>query len=205
MDHPVACETCCAGAPIRVRRRPRRLQTPAPSSIVHGRVARTLTLTSHRLSANDLGATPSMVNICVRQIRPRKRELRRTDSTLHTSLILSSCRTLGRILRKHASASLRLSLPNPTLTILKVPLSHKVLRDVRSFGCALPHASLDLGPHSHNIPSVRTYTVERDTPLDPSQIYGWNRNGGSSSGRREEHHLRNPNSRRRFGDQTAHD
>src|SRR5438105_4283163 len=133
MDQPDAGETSSAGAPVRVCRGSRRLQTTTLSSPVHGRVARSLTLTTHRVSAYDTRAPPIIVNIRVRPVRSRKRQLRRTDRTLHTIHIPSSCRTLGWILRKHARARLRLSLPDPPPTILEIALSNKILCDVRSF------------------------------------------------------------------------
>src|SRR5437660_9873165 len=106
MDQPDARKTCSASAPVLVRRRPRRLQTTTPSNIVHGRVARSLTLTNHRVSANAASTTPSTLNVRLRPVRPGKRELRRAHGTLHTIHILSSTRPLGRILRKHGRPSL---------------------------------------------------------------------------------------------------
>src|SRR5947207_13902521 len=119
MDQPDASKTSSTGAPVLVRRRPRRLQTTTIDSLVHGRVARSLILTNHRVSANAASTTPSTVNVRVRPVRPGKREPRRTDRTLHTFLVLSSCRTLGRILRKHTRACLRISLPDRSLAILE--------------------------------------------------------------------------------------
>src|SRR5438876_12269875 len=142
MDQPDAVETNSPSAPVLVRRRPRWLQTTTPSNIVHGRVARSLTLTNHRVSANAASTTTSTVNVRLRPVRTGKREPRRTDRTLHTIHILHSSRTLGRILRKHARASLRLSLPDPPPTILEEALRNKVRCDVRSFRCALSDASL---------------------------------------------------------------
>src|SRR2546428_257099 len=122
MDQPDARKTSSTGATVLVRRRPRRLQTTTPSNIVHGRVARSLTLTSHRVSADDTSTTPSTVNIRVRPVRSPKCELRRPHCALHTIRILYSSRTLGRLLCQHACTDLRLSLPHPPPTILKVAL-----------------------------------------------------------------------------------
>src|SRR5207302_5960221 len=167
MDQPDARKTCSASAPVLVRRRPRRLQTTTPSNLVHGRVARSLTLTNHRVSTNAASTTTSTVNIRLRPVRPGKHELRGTDRTVHIILILSSRRTLGRILRKHGRPSLRLSLPDPPPTILEIALSNEILCDVRSFCRALTDASMELGPHSHRGASLRNLALERDTPHDP--------------------------------------
>src|SRR5437016_1893899 len=196
MDQRDAVETNSPSTPVLVRRRPRRLQTTTIDNLVHGRVAGSLTLTNHRVSANVASTTPSTVNIRLRPVRPGKRELCRTDRTLHTILILSSCRTLGRILRKHGRPSLRISLPYRSPTLLEIALRNKVRCDVRSVSCALPDASMDLGPHSHNSPSVHTYTLERDTPLNPPQINSWNPHRWRSSRCPEEHYLRDPFSSR---------
>src|SRR5439155_26960346 len=150
MDQPDAVETNSPSAPVLVCRGSRRLQTTTPRALVHGRVARSLTLTSHRVSADDNITTPSTVIIRVRPLRSWKRELRGTRRALHTILILCSCRTLGRILRKHARASLRLSLPDPPPTSLEIALCNKVCRDVRSVSRTLPNTPIDLAPHSHN-------------------------------------------------------
>src|SRR5438132_2791363 len=174
MDQPDAVETNCPSAPILVCRRPRRLQTTTIDNLVHGRVARSLTLTNHRVSANAASTTPSTVDVRLRPVRPGKRELRRTDRTLHTLLILSTRRTLGRILRKHARASLRLPLPYPPPTILEIALRNKIRCDVRSLSRALPNTSMDLGPHRRNSPSVHTHSLERDTPLNSPKINSWN-------------------------------
>src|SRR5438876_4916362 len=197
MDQPDAVETNSPSAPVLVRRRPRWLQTTTPSNIVHGRVARSLTLTNHRVSANAASTTTSTVNVRLRPVRPGKRERRRTDRTLHTIHILSTRRTLGRILRKHARASLRLSLPYPPPTLLEIALRNKIRCDVRSLSRALPNTPLDLGPHSHRGASLRTLDLERDTPHDPPKVNSRNRNRGRSAGRPEEHPLRNPHRRRR--------
>src|SRR5207302_2531085 len=122
MDQPDARKTCSASAPVLVRRRPRRLQTTTPSNIVHGRVARSLTLTNHRVSANAASTTTSTLNIRLRPVRPGKHELRRTDRTVHTIHILSSSRTLGRILRKHDGADIRLSLHDTPSAFLEIAL-----------------------------------------------------------------------------------
>src|SRR5438132_1082672 len=190
MDQPDARKTCSARAPVLVRRGSRWLQTTTPRTPVHGRVARSLTLTNHRVSANAASTTTSTVNVRLRPVRPGKREPRRTDRTLHTIHILHSSRTLGRILRKHARASLRLSLPDPPPTLLEIALRNKVRCDVRPLSRALPNTSLDLGPHSHNSPGVHTYTLERDTPLSPPQINSWNPHRWRSSRCSEEHCLR---------------
>src|SRR5439155_26072553 len=174
MDQPDAGETNSPSAPVLVCRRPRRLQTTTIDNLVHGRVARSLTLTNHRVSANVASTATGTVNVRLCSVRPGKRELRRTDRTLHTIHILHSSRTLGRILRKHARASLRLSLPHPPPTILKEALRNKIRCDVRSVSRALPNTSLDLGPHSHNSPSVHTHSLERDTRLSPPKINSWN-------------------------------
>src|SRR2546422_10116788 len=100
MDQPDAVGTNSPSAPVLVRRRPRRLQTTTIDNLVHGRIARSLTLTNHRVSANAASTTTNTVNVRLRPVRTGKRELRRTDRALHTILILSSRRTLGRILRK---------------------------------------------------------------------------------------------------------
>src|SRR5438552_13445740 len=174
MDQPDAFETNSQSAPVLVRRGSRRLQTTTPSSIVHGRVARSLTLTNHRVSANVASTTTSTLNVRLRPVRTGKRELRRTDRTLHTILVLSTRRTLGRILRKHGRPSLRISLPYPPPTLLEIALRNKVRCYVHSVSRALPNTSLDLGPHRRNSPSVHTHTLERDTPLNPRQINSWN-------------------------------
>src|SRR5205807_8747280 len=122
MDQPDAVETNSPSAPILVRRRTRRLQTTTIDNLVHGRVARSLTLTNHRVSANAASTTPSTLNVRLHPVRTGKRELRRTDRTLHTIHILSTRRTLGRILRKHGRPSLRISLPYPPPTIFKEAL-----------------------------------------------------------------------------------
>src|SRR2546428_6823171 len=106
MDQPDAAETNSPSASELVCRRPRRLQTTTIDNLVHGRIAGSLTLTNHRVSANAASTTPSTVNVRLRPVRPGKREPRRTDRTLHTIHILPTSRTLGRILRKHARASL---------------------------------------------------------------------------------------------------
>src|SRR2546423_12187230 len=160
MDQPDAVETNSPNAPVLVRRRPRWLQTITFDSLVHGRLARSLTLTNHRVSANAASTTPSTVNVRLRPVRPGKRELCRTDRTVHTIHILSARRTLGRILRKHSRPSLRISLPHPPPTLLEIALRNKVRCDVRSVSRALPNTSLDLGPHSHNSPGVHTHTLE---------------------------------------------
>src|SRR5437667_5950400 len=190
MDQPDAVETNSPSAPILVCRRPRRLQTTTIDNLVHGRVARSLTLTNHRVSTNVASTTTSTVNIRLRPVRPGKRELRRTDRTLHTLLILSARRTLGRILRKHGRPSLRISLPYPPPTLLEIALRNKIRCDVRSVSRALPNTSMDLGPHSHNSPSVHTHTLEEDTPVNPPQINRWNPHCWRSSRCPEEHYLR---------------
>src|SRR5438309_6319486 len=204
MDHSDACETCYAGAPVLVCRGPRRLPTSPPSRIVHSLVARSLTPASHRVSPDDTSTTPSTVIIRVRPLRSWKHELRRTRRALHTIHILSSCRTLGRILREHARASLRLSLPDPSSPLLEVALSTQVLRDVHSVSRALPNTPLDLGPHSHNVPGIRALDLERNTPLNPPEINSWNHPRRRSPGRTEKHHLRHPHRRRRHSNQTAY-
>src|SRR5438552_4585678 len=149
MDQPDAVETNSPSAPVLVRRRPRRLQTTTIDNLVHGRLARSLTLTNHRVPADDTSTTPSTVNVRLRPVRPGKREPRRTNRTVHTIHILSPHRTLGRILRKHGRPSLRVFLPDTTLTLLQVTLNSKVLCDARSLSRALPYPSMDLGPHSY--------------------------------------------------------
>src|SRR5439155_5292095 len=161
MDQPDAVETNSPSAPILVRRRTRRLQTTTIDNLVHGRVARSLTLTNHRVSTNAASTTTSTVNIRLRPVRPGKHELRGTDRTVHIILILSSRRTLGRILRKHGRPSLRLSLPYPPPVILEIALRNKICCDVRSVSCALPDASLDLGPHSHSRPRLCDFHLQR--------------------------------------------
>src|SRR5205814_1535784 len=156
MDQPDAVETNSPSAPVLVCRGSRRLQTTTPRTPVHGRVARSLTLTNHRVPADDTSTTPSTVNIRVRPVRSPKCELRRPHCALHTIRILYSSRTLGRLLCQHACTDLRLSLPHPPPTILKVALSNKILCDVRSLSRALPNTPLDLGPHSHRGASLRT-------------------------------------------------
>src|SRR5438128_7732614 len=174
MDQPDACETRSAGAPVLVRRRPRRLQTTTIDNLVHGRIAGSLTLTNHRVSANVASTTPSTLNIHLRPVRSWKHELRRADGNIHTIHILSPRRTLGRILRKHARTGLRVSLPDTTLTLLQVTLNSKVLCDARSLSRALPNTPLDLGPHSHNRTRIRALDLERNTPLNPPEINSWN-------------------------------
>src|SRR5438132_9229985 len=170
MDQPDAVETNCPSAPVLVCRGSRRVQTTTIDNLVHGRVARSLTLTNHRVSANAASTTPSTVNVRLRPVRPGKRELRRTNRTVHTIHILSARRTLGRILRKHARASLRLPLPDRSLAILEIALRNKIRCDVRSVSRTLPDASMDLGPHSHNSPGVHIHSLERDTRLSPTNI-----------------------------------
>src|SRR5438876_11305669 len=204
MDQPDAVETNSPSAPVLVRRRPRWLQTTTPSNIVHGRVARSLTLTNHRVSANAASTTTGTVNIRLRPVRPGKRELRRTDRTLHTILILSTRRTLGRILRKHGRPSLRLPPPDRSLAILEIALRNKVRCDVRSVGRALPNTSLDLGPHSHRGASLRALALERDTPHDPPKVNSRNRHRWRRAGRPEEHPLRHPDRRGGPSNQAAY-
>src|SRR6266480_3206669 len=204
MDQPDASKTRSAGAPVFFCRGSRRLQTTTPSILVHSRLARSLTLTSHRVPADDTSTPPRIVIVRLRPVRPGKHELRRTDRTLHTIHILHSSRTMGRILRKHARTSLRLSLPDPTPTIFEVALSPKILWHVRSFCRALPDTPLDLGPHSHRRASLRTLALERDTPHDPPKVNSRNRNHGRSAGRPEEHPLRHPHRRRRPSNQTTY-
>src|SRR5437016_7657924 len=196
MDQPDAVETNSPSAPVLFCRRPRRLQTTTIDNLVHRRVARSLTLTNNRVSANAASTTTGTVNIRLRPVRPGKHELRRTDRTLHTIHILSTRRTLGRILRKHGRPSLRLPLPDPPPTLLEIALRNKVRCDVRSVSCALPNASMDLGPHSHNSPGVHTHSLERDTALSPPQINSWNPNRWGSSRCPEEQYLRDPFSSR---------
>src|SRR5437016_8078618 len=174
MDQPDAGKTCSASASVFFCRGSRRLQTTTSDNLVHGRVARSLTLTNHRISSDDTSTNPSTVNIRIRPIRSRKRELRRTRRTLHTIHILHSSRTLGRILCKHARASLRLPLPDPSATILEIALSYKILRDVRSFNSALPDASMDLGPRSHSRPRLCDFPLQRDPQTRPHGIYHCN-------------------------------
>src|SRR5438132_10288048 len=196
MDQTDAVETNSPSAPVLVRRRPRWLQTTTPRTPVHGRVARSLTLTNHRVSANAASTTPSTVIIRLRPVRPGKPKLRRINRTLHTIHILHSSRTLGRILRKHGRPSLRLSLPDPPPTILEIALSNEILCDVRSFCRALPDASMELGPHSHRGASLRNLALERDTPLNPPKINSRNPHRWRSTGRPEEHPIRDPFSSR---------
>src|SRR5437870_2512821 len=196
MDQPDASKTRSTGATVFICRGSRRVQTSSSSTFIHGRVARSLTLTNHRVPADDTSTTPSTVSIRLRPLRSRKRQLRWTNRTVHTIHILHSSRTLGRILRKHARASLRLSLPDHPPTILKVALSNKILCDVRSLNSALPNTSLDLGPHSHRGSSLRTLALERDTPLNPPQINSWNPHRWRSSRCPEEHYVRDPFSSR---------
>src|SRR5438552_15540103 len=195
MDQPDAFETNSQSAPVLVRRGSRRLQTTTPSSIVHGRVARSLTLTNHRVSANVASTTTSTLNVRLRPVRTGKRELRRTDRTLHTILVLSTRRTLGRILRKHGRPSLRISLPYPPPTLLEIALRNKVRCDVRSVSCTLPITSMYLGPHSHRGASLRALALERDTPADSPKVNSRNRHRWHSSGCPEEHPLRHPDRR----------
>src|SRR5436190_3280865 len=166
MDQPDAVETNSPSAPVLVCRRPRRLQTTTIDNLVHGRIAGSFTLTNHRVSANAASTTTSTVNIHLRPVRTGKRELCRTDRAIHSVLLLSARRTLGRILCEHARASIRLSLPHPSPTILEIALSNEILCDVRSFCRALPNTPLDLGPHSHRGASLRNLALERDTPAD---------------------------------------
>src|SRR5438876_11282071 len=196
MDQPDAVETNSPSAPVLVCRGSQRVQTTTIDNLVHGRVARSLTLTNHRVSANVASTTPNTVNIRLRPVRPGKRELRRTSSAVHTILILSTGRTLGRILRQHGRPSLRLPLPDRSLAILEIALRNKIRCDVRSVSRTLPDASMDLGPHSHNSPGVHTHSLERDTPLSPPKINSWNPHCWRSSRCPEEHYLRDPFSSR---------
>src|SRR5438876_827854 len=196
MDQPYAVETNCPSAPILVCRRSRRLQTTTIDNLVHGRIAGSLTLTNHRVSANAASTTTSTLNIRLRPVRPGKRERRRTSRTVHTVLVLSARWTLGRILRKHGRACFRISLPYRSLAILEIALRNKIRCDVRSVSRALPNTSLDLGPHSHNSPSVHTHTLERDTALSPPKINSRNPHCWRSSRCPEEHCLRDPFSSR---------
>src|SRR5438552_3943825 len=196
MDQPDAVETNSPSAPVLFCRRPRRLQTTTIDNLVHGRVARSLTLTNNRVSANAASTTTGTVNIRLRPVRPGKCEPRRTDRTLHTILILSARRTLGRILRKHGRARLRVPLPDRSLAILEIALRNKVRCDARSVSCALPNTSMDLGPHSHNSPSVHTHALERDTPADSPKVNRRNRHRWRSPRCPEEHYLRDPSSSR---------
>src|SRR5205807_3043792 len=196
MDQPDAVETNSPSAPVLVRRRPRRLQTTTFDNLVHGRVARSLTLTNHRVSANVASTTTSTLNVRLHPVRTGKRELRRTDRTLHTIHILSSCRIVGRILRKHARASLCISLPYAPPTLLEIALRNKIRCYVPSFRCALSDASLDLGPHSRRGASIRALALERDTPLNPPKINSWNPHCWRSSRCPEEQYLRDPFSSR---------
>src|ERR1700739_4936017 len=115
MDKPDAVATGAPSAPVFVRRRARRLQATTPDNSIHGRIARSLALTNHRVPTDDPGAAPNVVNIRIRQVRTGKPEIRGTDHALHTIHILSPCRTLGRILRKHCRAGPSLPLPDPSL------------------------------------------------------------------------------------------
>src|SRR2546427_8811577 len=204
MDQPDAVETNCPSAPILVCRRTRRLQTTTIDNLVHGRIARSLTLTNHRVSANAASTTTSTLNVRLRPVRTGKREPRRTDRTLHTIHILHSSRTLGRILRKHARASLRLFLPDPPPTILKEALRNKIRCDVRPLSRALPNTSLDLGPHSHRGASLRILALERDTPADSPKVNRRNRHRWRRAGRPEEHPLRHPDRRAGPSNQAAY-
>src|SRR5439155_20986761 len=114
----------------------------------------------------------------------------------HTFHILSSCRTLRRILRKHARPSLRISLPYPPPTLLEIALRNKIRCDVRSDSRALPDTSMDLGPHRRNSPSVHTHSLEGDTPLNSPKINSWNPHCWRSSRCPEEHDIRDPFSSR---------
>src|SRR5437667_4424102 len=122
MDQPDVVETNSPSVPVLVCRGSRWLQTTTPRTPVHGRVARSLTLTDHRVPADDTSTTPSTVNIHLRPVRTGKREPRRTDRTVHTIHILSSSRTLGRILRKHDGADIRLSLHDTPSAFLEIAL-----------------------------------------------------------------------------------
>src|SRR5436853_3705627 len=204
MDQPDDSKTRSAGATVFFCRGSRRLQTTTPSSPVHCLIPRSLTLTNHRVPADNTSTTPSTVNIRIRPVRPGKREPRRTNRTVHTIHILSPHRTLGRILRKHARASFRLSLPDPPPTILKEALRNKIRCVVRSLNSALPNTPLDLGPHSRRRSSLRSLALERDTPNDPPKVNSRNRYRGRSAGRPEEHPLRHPHRRRGPSNQTAH-
>src|SRR5439155_4396587 len=204
MDQPDAVETNSPSAPVLVRRRPRRLQTTTIDNLVHGRIAGSLTLTNHRVSANAASTTPSTLNVRLPPVRPGKRELRRAHGTLNTIHILSLCRTLGRILRNHARASLRLSLPYPPPTLLKEALRNKIRCDVRPLSRALPNPSLDLGPHSHRGASLRILALERDTSHNSPKVNRRNRHRWRRAGRPEEHSLRHPHRRRGPSNQTAH-
>src|SRR5207302_5450907 len=204
MDQPDAVETNSPSAQVLVRRRTRRLQTTTIDNFVHGRVARSLTLTNHRVSANAVSTTTSTLNVRLRPVRPGKRELRRTDRTLHTILILSTRRTLGRILRKHGRPSLRLPLPDRSLAILEIALRNKVRCDVRSVSCTLPNTSMDLGPHSHRRASLRALALARDTSADSPKVNSRNRHRWHSSGCPEEHPLRHPDRRGGPSNQTAY-
>src|SRR2546425_3520120 len=154
MDRPDGYETCSTSAPVLFCRGSRWLQAAPPSSLVHDRVVRNHAFTSRRVSADDTRATPLIRIICLRPVRSGKREFRGTHCALHTIRILCSCRTLGGILCEHGGAGHRLSLPDPSPAILEIALNSKILRDVLSFSCALPNASLDLGPHCHSEPRV---------------------------------------------------
>src|SRR5439155_19573644 len=99
MDQPDARKTSSTGATVLVRRRPRRLQTTTPSNIVHGRVARSLTLTNHRVAANVASTATTTVNVRLRPVRTGKPKLGRINRILHTIHIQHSSRTLGLILR----------------------------------------------------------------------------------------------------------
>src|SRR5438132_3495550 len=171
MDQPDAVETNCPSAPVLVCRRPRWLQTTTIDNLVHGRVARSLTLTNHRVSANAASTTTSTLNVRLRPVRTGKRELRRTDRTVHTIHILSTRRTLGRILRKHGRPSLRLPLPYPPPTILEIALRNKIRCDVRSVSRALPNTSLYLGPHNHSRPRLCDFHLQRDPQTRPHGIH----------------------------------
>src|SRR5437660_12826970 len=112
MDQPDAVETGSPSAPVLVRRRPRRLQTTTFDNLVHGRVARSLTLTNHRVSANVASTTTSTLTVRLHPVRTGKRELRRTDRTLHTIRILSSCRIMRPSLLRQARPGLDISSPS---------------------------------------------------------------------------------------------
>src|SRR5947207_15383016 len=132
MDQPDAVETNSPSAPVLVFRRPRRLQTTTIDNLVHGRIAGSLTLTNHRVSANAASTTPTIVVLRFRPVRPGKRESCGADRIVRTIHVLHSSRTLGRILRKHARASLPLPLPDGSLAILVNALRNKLRHNLRS-------------------------------------------------------------------------
>src|SRR6266480_6074101 len=104
MDQTDARATLSTSTPIFVCRRTRRLTATPTSNTICDSVARSLAHTDHRVPASAIGPSSGTINLHLRQVRPGKQRPRGINGPVHTILVLSYSRSLGRILRQHAGA-----------------------------------------------------------------------------------------------------